>query len=180
MAFALPSWLESFWSYQPDGRLPYPPLFPVTPVSTPVPADDMSAMWTGRSYAANQAIVKLTPDTDLASYAGLVAAAGAASVESLGAGFEIWHLSSSFEQAYGSVGGNSHLELFQPDYAIGYSDFVEVGNAAPSPDNGAERVPNDPGYGSTYGLGKISAPAAWDITTGGPVTVAVHHRGGDW
>jgi thermitase len=41
-------------------------------------------------------------------------------------------------------------------------------------------IPNDPGYGSQWGLPKIKAPAAWDITTGGSdVIIAVVDTGID-
>ena len=42
----------------------------------------------------------------------------------------------------------------------------------------AEAVPNDPRYSQTYGLPKIQAPQAWDVTTGSAaVTVAVVDTG---
>ncbi|HPN52011.1 MAG TPA: S8 family serine peptidase [Anaerolineaceae bacterium] len=44
----------------------------------------------------------------------------------------------------------------------------------------ADMVPNDPSYGAQWGLGKINAPAAWDITTGdSSVIVAVLDSGVD-
>jgi len=43
-----------------------------------------------------------------------------------------------------------------------------------------ETVPNDPGYGFQWGLPKINAPAAWDITTGSSdVVIAVVDTGID-
>ncbi len=43
-----------------------------------------------------------------------------------------------------------------------------------------DTIPNDSGYGSQWGLPKIKAPAAWDITTGGSdVTIAVVDTGID-
>ncbi|MEJ2558050.1 MAG: S8 family serine peptidase, partial [Anaerolineae bacterium] len=43
-----------------------------------------------------------------------------------------------------------------------------------------DTIPNDPGYGSQWGLPQIKAPAAWDITTGGSdVTIAVVDTGID-
>ncbi|HEX3687463.1 MAG TPA: hypothetical protein VHU60_07750, partial [Gaiellaceae bacterium] len=42
----------------------------------------------------------------------------------------------------------------------------------------AQAVPNDPRYSQTYGLPKIQAPQAWDVTTGSAaVTVAVVDTG---
>lgn len=44
----------------------------------------------------------------------------------------------------------------------------------------ANLVPNDPGYGSQWHLPRVSAPGAWDITTGSPsVSVAVIDSGVD-
>ncbi len=43
-----------------------------------------------------------------------------------------------------------------------------------------DTVPNDPQYGNQWGLPKISAPAAWDVTTGGSdVVIAVVDTGID-
>jgi thermitase len=43
-----------------------------------------------------------------------------------------------------------------------------------------DTIPDDPDYGSQWGLPKIDAPAAWDITTGGSdVTIAVVDTGID-
>ncbi len=43
-----------------------------------------------------------------------------------------------------------------------------------------DTIPNDPGYGSQWGLPKIKAPAAWDITTGdSDVIIAVVDTGID-
>jgi thermitase len=43
-----------------------------------------------------------------------------------------------------------------------------------------DTVPNDPQYGNQWGLPKISAPAAWDVTTGGSdVIIAVVDTGID-
>jgi subtilisin family serine protease len=44
----------------------------------------------------------------------------------------------------------------------------------------ANLVPNDPQFGSLYGMSKISAPAAWDSATGAGVVVAVVDTGVDY
>jgi subtilisin family serine protease len=41
----------------------------------------------------------------------------------------------------------------------------------------AAQLPNDDGFGRQWGLHDVRAPAAWDVTTGGPVTVAVLDTG---
>jgi subtilisin family serine protease len=41
----------------------------------------------------------------------------------------------------------------------------------------AARVPNDDGFGGQWGLRNVQAPAAWNVTTGGPVTVAILDTG---
>jgi len=44
-----------------------------------------------------------------------------------------------------------------------------------------DKTPNDPSYGSLWGLPKISAPSAWDMTTGtGAVVVGVVDTGVDY
>jgi len=44
-----------------------------------------------------------------------------------------------------------------------------------------DKTPNDPGYGQDWGLPKISAPLAWDVTTGtGDVVVGVVDYGVDY
>ena len=41
----------------------------------------------------------------------------------------------------------------------------------------AARLPNDAGFGHQWGLRNVRAPAAWDVTTGAPVSVAVLDTG---
>lgn len=55
----------------------------------------------------------------------------------------------SVEDAAAALASNPAIELAEPNY-IYYADAT----------------PNDPQYGSQYGWTKISAPQAWDVTTG--------------
>ncbi len=54
-----------------------------------------------------------------------------------------------------------------------YKSFADIEEAQPNFYYHLLAVPNDPQYTSTgmYGLGKISAPAAWDLSTGSSTTV---------
>ena len=47
-----------------------------------------------------------------------------------------------------------------------YRDSEWVDFAQPDYSYSAHLVPNDPGYPLQWALPKISAPAAWDVTTG--------------
>jgi subtilisin family serine protease len=131
-----------------------------------------------RPYAADEAIVQIAAGTDLGDYLALLRAAGVTSVEALGGGTELWRLGASFEMAYEAIGTDSAFDIFQPNYTITLADFTVTGSAGGEP--AAERFPNDPSFGSTYGMARINAPAAWDITTGGAVKVAVIDTGVDY
>jgi subtilisin family serine protease len=59
---------------------------------------------------------------------------------------------------------NPHVLYAEPNYVISI-----------------DKTPNDPSYGSLWGLPKISAPSAWDVTTGtGAVVVGVVDSGVDY
>jgi subtilisin family serine protease len=145
-------------------------------------AMDMPA-WFARPHNASEAIVKLESDTTSAEYLELLDACGVVSVETLDSGgIQLWHLSTSFEQAYGAAGESAAFEFFQPNFTITIDDVVGTSGDQDglAPSNGADAVPNDPSYGSLYGMGRISAPAAWNIATGGAVKVAVIDTGVDY
>lgn len=62
-----------------------------------------------------------------------------------------------------------------------YQGLPGVDYATPDYEVQLERTPNDPSYGSLYGLTKISAPLAWDTTTGSSsMIVAVIDTGVDY
>ncbi len=68
-------------------------------------------------------------------------------------GLEYWKLPPGLgvSQAMQALSRNPNILYAEPDYIVT-----------------ADVIPNDPGYGNLYGMGKINAPAAWDITTGNP------------
>ncbi|MFO0802023.1 MAG: S8 family serine peptidase [Gemmataceae bacterium] len=98
--------------------------------------------------------------------AALAASPYAASVNHVGFGIYNVTLTSGIEAAaaatfYSSVPGVAAAE---PDYVIQVN-----------------RTPNDPSYSSLYGMAQISAPAAWDNSTGsGNFVVAVIDSGVDY
>ena len=52
-----------------------------------------------------------------------------------------------------------------------YKDFADIAEAQPNFYYHLLATPNDPQYGTMYGLTKLSAPAAWDLWTGSTNTV---------
>ncbi|GIU83059.1 MAG: peptidase S8 [Acidobacteria bacterium] len=55
-----------------------------------------------------------------------------------------------------------------------YSRFPEVEMAQPNFYYRLQVTPNDPSFGSLWGLTKISAPSAWDLTTGSSAVVVAN------
>jgi len=71
-----------------------------------------------------------------------------------------------------------HVDGSVPDAIAAFKSNPAVAFAEPNWIYHAEAVPNDPRYTQTYGLAKIQAPQAWDVTTGSTgVTVAVVDTG---
>ena len=65
-----------------------------------------------------------------------------------------------------------------PDAVAAFEADSSVAYAVPDYSRHALATPNDPQYGSLWGLAKISTPAAWDMTTGSrSVKVAVVDTG---
>ena len=98
-------------------------------------------------------VVMTATSTNAADAANLAAAPFAANVTALGFGIYNVTLTPGTDLAtaiafYGRAAGVVSAE---PD------QIVQV-----------QRTPNDPSYSSLYGMPKIGAPAAWDITTGNP------------
>jgi len=72
--------------------------------------------------------------------------------------------SKSTEELIRQLMQNPHVLYAEPNYIITI-----------------DKTPNDPSYGSLWGLPKISAPSAWDVTTGtGDVVVGVVDSGVDY
>ena len=55
-----------------------------------------------------------------------------------------------------------------------YANFADVAAAQPNFYYQLLATPNDPQFGSLYGMTKISAPAAWDLTTGSSAVVVAN------
>jgi serine protease len=62
-----------------------------------------------------------------------------------------------------------------------YQNLAGVEYAMPDYVVSVNRTPNDPSYGSLYGMNKIGAPAAWDVSTGSrSMVVAIIDTGIDY
>jgi subtilisin family serine protease len=111
------------------------------------------------SYVPNELLVKFAPGVKKNVAAKTMQFAGANVVETLGdLGWVRVRLptSTSVRNAVANYAGLRDVIAVQPNY------YYRLLN-----------TPNDPRYlsGEMYGLSRISAPAAWDITTGSPTVV---------
>src|SRR4051794_9135650 len=71
-----------------------------------------------------------------------------------------------------------HVDGSVPDAIAAFEANPAVAYAEPNWIYHTDAVPNDPRYSQDYGLPKIQAPQAWDVTTGsGAVTVAIVDTG---
>lgn len=115
-----------------------------------------------QEFAPGEVIVKFSGDKASASAA--LAAVGAQEVETLDfIGAVRMKVSAPVLSAVAQLSASAGVEYAQPNYVYR-----------------ASVIPNDPSYGSLYGMTKISAPAAWDVTTGSSsVVVAVIDTGID-
>ncbi|MBA2378640.1 MAG: S8 family serine peptidase [Blastocatellia bacterium] len=120
----------------------------------------------GSLYAPGELLVKFRPETSAASQASSHKAAGAEVVKTFShLGWHVVKLEGrrSVESALRSYSSASYIEAAQPNY------YYQLLN-----------TPNDPDFPlpGMYGLTKISAPAAWNLTTGSSdVVVAVIDSG---
>jgi subtilisin family serine protease len=113
-------------------------------------------------YVPGQVVVGFRPNVDPASRLEALSDASASSFKSVG----------SPNVKLVKVGGSvqSSIAELKSNPAVAYAEPNWIYHAL--------AVPNDPRYSQTYGLPKISAPQAWDITTGSTgVTVAVVDTG---
>ena len=85
----------------------------------------------------------------------------------------------NFKKIHGSL---AHLVSGDVDAAIAKLERdPRVRYAEPNHVITIDSLPNDPAFGTTWGMTTIGAPQAWDLTTGSPsVTVAVIDTGVDW
>jgi len=71
------------------------------------------------------------------------------------------------------------IDLYQQDPNVLYAEPNYILRLTAKPDLSA--TPNDPSFGSLYGLTKINAPSAWNVTTGSNnVVVAILDTGFDY
>ncbi|MDY3556574.1 S8 family serine peptidase [Gemmata sp. JC717] len=134
----------------------------LTPTATSPNLDLPRLVATG-AVAADRVTVVLDQGT---SAAALARAPFARGVESLGFGIYSVTLTPGTDLggALAYYGATAGVTVAAPD------EFVRV-----------DGVPNDPTYGSLYGMTKIGAPAAWDVTTGNRnFVVAVIDSGVDY
>ena len=109
-----------------------------------------------------QVVVGFRPNVDPVSRRLVVAEEGATAVSGIPSlGAQVLRVDGSVQDAIASLEANPAVAYAEPNWIYH-----------------AEAVPNDPRYSQTYGLPKIQAPQAWDVTTGSAaVTVAVVDTG---
>jgi thermitase len=114
------------------------------------------------TFVPGEVIVGFRPSTDPLTRRLAVADQSAATVQS------VPQLDVQVVKVDGSV----------PDAIAAFRSNPAVAYAEPNWISHADAVPNDPRYTQEYGLAKIQAPQAWDVTTGSAaVTVAVVDTG---
>jgi len=126
---------------------------------------DRSEVINGQEAVANEVLVKFRDaslyDIEIAKMRG-----GIVHAKKIG-GIEAYRFSSSAKSVRDLIelyAGNPQVEYVEPNYIV-Y----------------AHELPNDPRYGELWGMGKIHAPAAWDVTKGSAsVTVGVVDTGIDY
>src|SRR5580765_2729088 len=115
-----------------------------------------------QQYVPGQVVVGFTPNVDPVSRLEALSDASASTLKSIGS------LNAKLVSVDGSV--SAAVAELKSNPAVAYAEPNWIYHA--------EAVPNDPRYSQTYGLPKIQAPEAWDVTTGSAaVTVAVVDTG---
>jgi thermitase len=113
-------------------------------------------------YVPGQVVVGFRPNVDPVSRLEALSDASASTLKS------IRSLNAKVVRVDGSV--SAAIAELKSNPAVAYAEPNWIYHA--------EAVPNDPRYSQTYGLPKIQAPQAWDVTTGSAaVTVAVVDTG---
>ena len=115
-----------------------------------------------QQYVPGQVVVGFRPNVDPVTRRLVVANADAKTVNSMPrVGAQVLHVQGSVESAIADLESNPAVAYAEPNWIYH-----------------ADAVPNDPRYSQDYGLARIQAPQAWDVTTGSPdVTVAVVDTG---
>ena len=133
------------------------PAFLLLILGTPLLAQQPTVIYNGRAAVASEVIVRLRT-TDNAAMTRARAAAGGAAFEELNGGLGL-HLvrsgNNNLDQLLQSLANHPDVLYVEPNYIV----------------QAVATQPNDPSYSSLWGMAQISAPSAWDITTGGTSAV---------
>lgn len=126
------------------------------------PALTLRLKGAGQQYVPGQVVVRFRPTADPFSRKQALSDESASTIRPLGlSGLRLVHVRGSVPQA---------VEALESNPAVAYAEPNWVYHAL--------ATPNDPRYPSLWGLAKISAPGAWNVTTGSAaVKVAVVDTG---
>ncbi len=115
-----------------------------------------------QQYAPGQVVVRFRDNADSLSRLNALSDESASTVKRLGLpGLQLVHVSGSVTEAVAALKSNPAVAYAEPNYLYH-----------------ATALPNDPRYSQLWGMAKISAPSAWNITTGSAaVKVAVVDTG---
>jgi len=122
----------------------------------------LTAKGAGDAYVPGQVVVRFRANVDPLSRLQALSDTSASTVKRLGLpGLQLVHVSGPVPDAVAAFRGNPAVAYAEPNYLYH-----------------ATAAPNDPRYTQLWGLTRISAPSAWNITTGSAsVTVAVVDTG---
>jgi thermitase len=116
-------------------------------------------------FLPEQILVKFKPDVALPEAAQIHRQLGGQVKETIpGIGVQVVKVPKGQEKAKAKAySANPRVEYAEPDFVAQ-----------------ALGTPNDPGFGNQWGMVKVQAPEAWDVTTGSPdVTIAILDTGVD-
>jgi len=134
----------------------FPTIVSAAPLTDPAPVSD---------FSSQQILVKFKSDVTLPEAAQIHRQLGGQVKESIaGIGVQVVTVPSGQEKAKAKAyAANAKVAYAEPDF---------VAEALGSPD--------DPGFGNQWGMVKIQAPQAWDVTTGSPgISIAILDTGVD-
>jgi thermitase len=115
-----------------------------------------------RQYVPGQVVVRFRSSAARTARKAALSAESATTVKRLVVpGLQLVHVDGAVEDAVAALRRNPAVAYAEPNYLYH-----------------ADTVPNDPRYPQLWGLAKINAPAAWNVTTGSPaVTVGIVDTG---
>jgi subtilisin family serine protease/glutamine cyclotransferase len=130
------------------------------PTTTAVSSSSSGSIQAGAEYVPNQVIVRFKEQNK-----GILSAQAMSIRSNLNAtvlkefkttGAELWNLTGvSVADAIAQYKDNPQIEYIEPNYIV----------------HAFDRIPNDPYFSQLWGMQKISAPAAWDRTTGTEIVI---------